>query len=892
MLKNGRLYRIALSLAFFARLIPTSGRSRLLWAFTFVCAFSLVLAAVGWKGLTNTQQAIRTFDEDVLPDIARSLELAERSSYLAALAPYVAEATIPFQLQTETAVLRSKTREVLLLAQNLPLLKASTPELRNMLHKLEKTLTLLTNETRQELFLREDIRQHLFRLNKFRAYYSNQSPSLRQLAQSISNIFLASVTATGENVNDLRLQYQMLSTKLKKTAPSPHAIQEILYSLGSNNNNIFELRQRQLVLVERKAYLLASTRAISVQLGKEINHFVSLLQDRVNRQSNTVYATVRSGQTGIGLIAIFCLLAAGLGMTLVFRLTRSLGAVTELMTRLAQGDTSQAVPATNRGDEVGDLARAFNVFRENAVARKTLTADLNEQTNLLKAVFANIHDGLSVFDNQFRLFTYNPQFLEILEIPGNQICRGMSLEQVRSLLPPCREESLHFHSTNHNLLFSFKNLNTPQTFELHFENGKVVEVRSRPMPDGGVVRLYSDLTERRTAEAQLRQSQKMEVLGQLTGGVAHDFNNLLAATIGNLELLLDQELADSQKRYARRALAASERGANLTRRLLAFASKQQLTPEWVQVDELIQEMIDLAEYSVGNRIRVELDLNAPQTWVHVDGTQLENSLLNLAINSSSAMPQGGTLRFSTRSVSYSRQMKAPQVIIEVIDTGCGIPEYQLERVFEPFFSTKSPGEGSGLGLSIVYGFVKQSGGKIEIDSQIQVGTTIRIILPTDSPPTLAINSGAKSKEDYLENNSCKTLTPTTTQNQVLLVEDDAEVRETVSELLQTLEFQVITANSVISALDYLTINSSIHLVISDIHLGKGGNGIQLKKQIAKLFPSLHIILTSGLPREQLITQHDLETDTIVLRKPFRKEDLENVLRVNYQKEAPQAKHIT
>ncbi|MFC6672887.1 PAS-domain containing protein [Marinobacterium aestuariivivens] len=539
-------------------------------------------------------------------------------------------------------------------------------------------------------------------------------------------------------------------------------------------------------------------------------------------------------------------------------MTRNLKAVTRLMTRLASGVTEQATPAVQRRDEIGSLARAFNVFRENSQQLQTTTENLQKQQRLLQTVFDNINDGLSVFDRDQRLIAWNPRYLSIFDLPPSRLRAGLPLDRVQTLMA----DVPHSNRTldNRPLDMAETNLQRPAQpirFERYYQDGRVIEFRSQPMPDGGFVTLYSDLTDRKAIESQLRQAQKMEVLGQLTGGIAHDFNNLLAAAIGNLQLLEQQPgLSDKAGRYTHRALAAAERGAGLVQRLLAFSRKQQLHPEPQQLNALVEGMLDLIEYSVGPQIAIGTRLEAQSDQVYIDPGQLENALLNLALNSSAAMPDGGRLGFESRNEPDEEGRL--RVVIEVNDTGSGIPEELLERVFDPFFTTKEVGQGSGLGLSMVYGFVKQSGGDIAIDSQPGQGTRVSISLPHyDGPQPDARRPEPGSRLILGQGEP------------VLVVEDDPLVLEAIEEMLAELGYEPLSCRNAEEALALLETGEQPELVLSDINLGTGQTGIQLKQQLQQRWPALPCLLASGLPRDQLRERFSLPDDSPFIAKPYR-----------------------
>ena len=859
------------------RLLPARWRSlragsRLLLAFLVLATSTIGLAFMGWRSLNDTEQAVAAFEQHSLPEISRSLELAERTANLAAMAPYLAGVSSPFMLQGLSQTLEEKIRHVLELAATLPQLDAASPDLQPLLEQLERNTNNLINTTRQTLFIREDIRQAGYRLHQLQGRLGLENPAVNNL------INLLLLTPHAEDSNELANLQQECSLQLQQLPPQSIAADALppLQALCEDPTLSFaSLRLRQLQQQEQSAWLLASTRAISEQLSNAVTHFVDQTRQRINHESRQVAHTATSGQTGILLISLLCLLAAGGGIAIVGSLGRGLTQVTAVMTRLASGNLEQQTPAIERRDELGELARAFEVFRENAVEKERISRHLSEQTRLLETVFSNITDGLSVFDADGRLLAWNPHYARILELPPGALYRGMTLAELHQLLPAAARDSWSQMGT----LLDMNEINRQRQnsnlrFERHFSDGREVEFRSSPLPGGGFVTLYTDVTERKTIEAQLRQAQKMEVLGQLTGGVAHDFNNLLAAMFGNLQLLDDSisqglfndpdDQARALKRV-RRALAAAERGNHLTRRLLAFSRKQQLEPAPTRVDELIRGMEDLFEYSIADPVKLQLQLQSDPALVEVDASQLENALLNLAINACAAMPNGGTLSISTTCQPRQGQ---DGVSICIADTGCGIPREHLARVFEPFFTTKNIGEGSGLGLSMVYGFVKQSSGDIRINSEVGNGTLISIWLPQLPAPQAqpSTHPQGHTTADHLANSNTV----------ILLVEDDEQVALANAEQLESLGYHCHHCRSAEQALLTLASGLPVQLVLSDINLGAGAHGISLRQQLAQSYPQLPVILTSGLNAQQLQERYGVSPQPL-LPKPFQRSQLAGLI---------------
>ena len=382
-----------------------------------------------------------------------------------------------------------------------------------------------------------------------------------------------------------------------------------------------------------------------------------------------------------------------------------------------------------------------------------------------------------------------------------------------------------------------------------------------------------EATQRQQTEDQLRQSQKMEAIGQLTGGMAHDFNNLLSVIIGNLDLLLAEGKSDPETReLAGHALEAALKGADLIRRLLAFARRQPLQPRRVDVNDLVRKLTSLMQRMLGEHIKIELDL-AGDVWpVVVDPAQLETSLANLATNARDAMPQGGRLRIATANryldedyaAQHAEVAAGDYAMIEATDTGTGIPSHLLPRIFEPFFTTKAQDKGTGLGLSMVFGFIKQSGGHINVYSEEGVGTTFRIYLP-------------RVRGDALATAVAPGKTTTAGKGEVVLIaEDNADVRRLAALQLMSLGYRVLEATDVAAALQALESNH-VDLLLTDIIMPGGRSGYDLAHAALARWPSLRIVLTSGFP-DTMGRDEPALAKLPMLNKPYRKDDLARALR--------------
>ena len=385
--------------------------------------------------------------------------------------------------------------------------------------------------------------------------------------------------------------------------------------------------------------------------------------------------------------------------------------------------------------------------------------------------------------------------------------------------------------------------------------------------------LVEDITRERRVEAELRQAQKMEAIGQLTGGIAHDFNNLLGVVIGNAEFLLDALREDlSSTHLAQEILDSALSGADLTRRLLAFARRQTLQPRRIDLNAYLPNHVAIIRRLLGETIQISVSL-AEDLWpTRVDPSQVGDALLNLAINARDAMPHGGRIGISTANVHVGPDEQSPElaqgdyVVLSVMDTGTGMPPEVLERALEPFFTTKGPGVGSGLGLSMIFGFAKQSGGHLAIESQPGQGTTVRLYLPR------VLEAAGGDLQQIIE--------PAMPigQESVLVVDDNAEMRSVARRHLSALGYRVREAASGPAAVDCLRDGARFDLLFTDIIMPDGMTGYQLAAVARQVQPGLKVLFTTGYAGPNETPERGELPTGLVLRKPYRKLDLAMAVR--------------
>jgi signal transduction histidine kinase/CheY-like chemotaxis protein/CHASE3 domain sensor protein len=493
-------------------------------------------------------------------------------------------------------------------------------------------------------------------------------------------------------------------------------------------------------------------------------------------------------------------------------------------------------------------------------------ADRQRHAILLQTTLDNIRDGVAVFDGDGKLVAFNSNFFGCMGFPSELALPGTPIERFDLLARERKQPSfgeLPFVTGGYGSGYR----------DITFDS-RHIEIYRNHVPHGGFLVACLDVTQRVQSEAALRQAQKMETIGQLTGGVAHDFNNLLQIIGANLDLMgRDLEPDSRAKDRLQNAISAVERGARLTGQLLAFARRQALAPRVINLVRMLQEMTDLLRRTLGERVELESVIGGGVWNSVVDQGQLENALLNLAINARDAMPNGGKLTIELANAyldeayaNENTEVGAGQyVMIAVSDTGEGMSPAIIARAFEPFFSTKPEGQGTGLGLSQVYGFVKQSGGHVKIYSELGVGTTVKLYLARSkaapqwsSPPRVEPADGGHET--------------------ILVVEDDDGVRAAVTDMLNDLGYSVLRAGNAEQALALLKEGHRADVLFTDVVMPGQLNTREFARLAKEVLPELRVLFTSGYTQNAIVHNGKLDEGVELLSKPYRKDDLARKLR--------------
>ncbi len=497
---------------------------------------------------------------------------------------------------------------------------------------------------------------------------------------------------------------------------------------------------------------------------------------------------------------------------------------------------------------------------------------LQEQREFLDRVIENVPATIFVKDTSRRFVLINRSGEKLWGLGRDQVI-GRTTEEI---FPPTTAELVREHdqqllTTDSELTVQEHPVETPAN-GTRWVAGRRLCIRRADGTPQYLLGVLEDVTERRAVEQQLRQAQKMEAVGNLTGGLAHDFNNLLLIIIGNLDLLA-MEVADNPAaaKMVERVLEAGLRGAELTRQMLAFSRRQPLQPKTIEVNALIDNIMKMLARTLGENIELQVHAAPDLPSVFIDAAQLEAALVNIAINARDAMPNGGRLMVETAVAeidgrTHPEMHPGAHVVISITDTGAGMPPDVLSRIFEPFFTTKQKGEGTGLGLSMVYGFVTQSGGNVTAYSEVGRGTTFRIYIPAARD---GIRSSAVPR--------IAEIVPLAPGREVILaVDDNPGVRATVRGQLAELGYRVEIANDGEAALQRIEAGMHVDLLFTDVVM-PGMNGKELAKRAQQLRPDLKVLFTSGFPGTSL-TGVDLEPGDALLSKPYRKRDLANKIR--------------
>lgn len=749
----------------------TSARGRLLSFNLLMGVVTLLVSGVAVFGFHHASQLQEQVQRQTLNDMRGSMDLARDTANVATAAVRLSQVVGALEYKSEAERLLA-TQQALKhsLAQlaAAPLAQQEQARVANIIRR--------SNALQQSVaeMLERGQRRHLQRNALLSSLYQNQSNlrhladlndrggdkaiDPRQLAEMDRLIVAAIHTVTPRSIV---LQLDQLRGALPTRSADPalaFVLPDVTRELATLAPLSAQLEESDLTI----SWYMYHIKALVALLNEDINQYVTRVAEASEQRAAQSHRELRSISMFILLSALLALAITGCAGWYIYRnLGSNLTAISRAMSRLAQGEPNVSVPALQRRDELGELARAFNVFARNMASLEHTTRLLKEKTN------------------------------------------QMEIDRIK----------------------------------------------------------------RQELEEALLHSQKMKAVGQLTGGLAHDFNNLLAVIIGSLELV-EPDARDAPR--LSRALKAAERGALLTRRLLAFSRKQALHPQAAAMAPLLENLSELMRHSLPATLSLEIEAQSPAWPAWIDVGQLENALINLVMNARDAMAgRGGVIKIRTwnQRVIRSSGQRQDMVALEVIDHGSGMSQAVKARVFEPFFTTKATGSGSGLGLSMVYGFVRQSGGRVALESAPGQGTTVRLQLPR------ALTEVEKEVAPAVDE------PPPAGERLALVLEDEEDVRQTLCEQLHQLGWLTLETASGEEALQLLEASPDIALLISDLMLPGALSGADVIHTARRRFPALPVLLISG--QDLRPAQNPALPEVEWLRKPFTRAQLAQALSAAY-----------
>jgi len=841
-------------------------RVRLWIALALLAVATIGVGSVAWYTLDRANDDLDALHRQSLSEVARAINLSKRSSDLATSAPYLLNLGSSYLLNLEgkrliAAIDDVGSRWLNSLTEN--------PSNENSINGYEIDVSEQLSDMRQaindlviasgSLSLAQDevatANRQLFALrNQFLSVMQSEDanvtdrlnwlPLLSMSDFALGAGFGSNLIGVGEQqrlyngqkraINDIELSLEQLANFKK--------IEEVMFG----PSGLFELRRKELAFNLNANNALFRIRYSAEQINNFAGEFSTRAETFLAIQRNNTVSSIRFAKTAILAIGAASFALALLSAFYVSNyVIRNIGIVSTAMTKLAAGDRSTVLSRTNsKKDEIGDLFRSFRTFRANALRLDRSNTQLNNRNALFEKVFNNITDGVAIADNTGHLTALSPNLIKMLRI-------NTELANNRTILDILSNTQFAKATTDAGLTQQFRGF-----VELHGDEAKTLEVRVSRLPDEGRVWLFSDATERRRVNERLSQIRRIESLGKVTGEVAHDFGNILATISSNLYLLENSKTADASTQRQRISNAV-EIGTSLTQRLLAFARKQHLEPETTELNGLVDGLVGLIDIGLKDGVQLETELADQEIFVKVDPGQLESAILNLCLNSNQAIDGKGTICISVNVLPDD------VAAIEVRDTGIGMDDATIIQAAEPFFSTRLDGEGTGLGLSMVYGFIKQTGGEIQIDSSIEKGTSIRLTLPIEKNL-----DGRHQNLGHLKN--------------ILLVEDEPAAMALAANNLRALGLMVVEAPSFKAAQRALNKFETLDVLVTDIQLDNGYSGWDLAERVLEKNENTLVVITSGrLPRHHPLSTKFQERLKCI-SKPTTTENLSMALNLTHR----------
>ncbi len=830
-------------------------RTRLWLALGLLTLSTLFVGGIGWYALDRANTRLQALHSRTLEEVARSLRLSKQSSDLATTAPYLLNLQSAYLIQNQGEDMLKALAPVLeewptQESTQLPEVYAFNREITQAVQQMQRAISDLISAAKSQSVERDKTRAlnaTLLALEKrfFRQLASEGNSTVDQrmwlaLESETNELVGAGQAGSFVGVGERRRRFQKLRRDISFLQAAPDQVEwsQKLEELAFGEDGLFAVRRRELTHQLDSQNALFRIRHNAAQISELAARFAANAEAFLSSERNATSTSIKVAKVLI-LAALLAAIAIAFTAALFVSgyVTRNIHAISDAMQRLAAGDRGTRLRLKVReDDEIGKLNAAFQVFRTNALRLDRSHRQLHQQNTLFEKVFLNISDGVAITDAKGQLTATNPHVAEVL--------RPADLPDKPDIATYLAHTPFADEAEKAGLKAGFRGFT-----EITGKDGRTVEVRCSRLPDGGGVWLFADATERRKMDERLRQIRHIESLGKVTGEVAHDFGNILAAVNSNVHLLQTGSKKVPSDVLLQRISNAVDLGTSLTQRLLAFARQQALAPEVVELNELVEGLTELVSISLNDDVELETIPADTPLSVRVDPGQLESAILNLCLNSNQAMTGPGKITV--------RVSEAPPdcVKITVSDTGCGMDETVLAQALEPFFTARASGDGTGLGLSMVYGFIKQTGGDIQISSEVGKGTEICLTLPRFV--------GDPSKPEL--------------RHRALLVEDDPEALASVAALLKSIGFFVVRAGSFEEGLAALDANYQFDILVTDLHLNEGQMGWDIAEKCLETSSETKVIITSGrLPKRHRYTEAP-HPRVVCIAKPLSPEILQEIL---------------
>lgn len=835
-------------------------RQRLWIALSLLAISTLFVGGVSWYSLDRANTRLEELHRQTLSEVARALRLSRQSSDIATSAPFLLNFPSEYLIEREGLILAETLDQV---ANDWPSnvqnpensvyafeneIRSAIAEMKVAISELAQTAEARNRERETSLRLadRLDGLETTFYGQSFNSAITEGERRDWLSLQAMANELVGAAHA--ENllgVGEHRRDYQSLARNFPVNSATILQTRYLrqMEQLAHGSEGLFESRRRELsreLEAQNALFRIRSNASIINELSSAFAADAESFLSAERAQTTTAIGIAKGVILVLGLGAVTIALLSAIFVSKY--VTANITAISAAMMRLAEGDKTTRLPKGSiANDEIGILQSSFRVFRANALQLDRSNTRLNRQNALFERVFTNISDGVAISGPDGCLTATNPNFVKTLRLDAETRTHGAKISELLRASPMSADENA-------------KQLNEDFTgySEIRSPDGVVIEIRRSALPDGGGVWLLSDATERRQLEDRLRQIQHIESLGKVAGEVAHDFGNVLSSISTNIHLIEEVGTGERTMGTVDRAKEALDIGGALVQRLLAFARKQALSPEVVDLKELVGGLTDLIGIGLKDGIHLETQFCDQSVLVLVDPGQLESAILNICLNASQSISGDGIISLAIEASSDDR------AIVRITDTGSGMDEMTLSRAFEPFFSARSDGSGTGLGLPMVYGFMKQSGGDVEIASTVGNGTEVRLVFPITD------------RQDGTEALPASGM-------RAIVVEDDAEAMRHAARCLRNEGFLVQSAPSYTCAKDFLESEVSPDLVVTDLHLDNGETGWELAEFCAQRHPAAQIIIVSGRMPDDTPQFAEISARVHCLEKPLTQQKLRAAL---------------